>query len=62
MKLPVINKLLLSIVLLSGLFLIFTASQADASAKRRVAVMPFSYGSVGAEVGTTDVGQASPVY
>ncbi len=57
MKLPVTGKLLLSIILLSGLCTFGSAPGAYAGAKRRVAVMPFSYGAVSAEVGTADVGK-----
>jgi len=57
MKLPIISKLLLSIFLLSGLCSFWATPGAYAGAKRRVAVMPFSYGAVSAEVGTADVGK-----
>lgn len=57
MKLPiVISRLLMSVLLLLGLFL-GLISQADAATKRRIAILPFEYGAVSSEVGTYDVGK-----
>lgn len=57
MKLSKISQLFLVVVILSVFCTIDLAPQAYASAKRRVAVMPFSYGAVAAEVKTVDVGK-----
>lgn len=57
MKRSVIGRLLLSTFLLTGVVWTLSMPSSQASAKRRVAVLPFSYGAVSAEVGTTDVGK-----
>lgn len=57
MKLGIINKLFLPALLIVGLLLPLLAPSSHASAKRRVAVMPFSYGAVTGEVGTVDLGK-----
>src|SRR5580704_9460765 len=54
MKAQRMSALLAALVLVAGFVNPFAAF---ASAKRRVAVMPFEYGSVSSEVGTFDVGK-----
>jgi curli biogenesis system outer membrane secretion channel CsgG len=56
MKATNISRLLLALFVFS-ICAVSQAPPAQAGAKRRVAVMPFSYGAVSAEVGTTDVGK-----
>jgi curli biogenesis system outer membrane secretion channel CsgG len=56
MNLPAPRKLLLSILSLSCLFNL-AIQESHASLKRRVAIMPFTYGAVSSELGTTDVGK-----
>lgn len=56
MNVLLISRLLLIILFLSGLSF-GTAPQAQASLKRRVAILPFEYGAVTSQVGTVDVGK-----
>jgi len=57
MNLRTVSRLLLTIFLLSGLSFGIATPKSYASLKRRVAVLPFEYGAVTAEVGTVDVGK-----
>jgi curli biogenesis system outer membrane secretion channel CsgG len=57
MNLRAVSRLLLTIFLLSGLSFGIATPKSYASLKRRVAVLPFEYGAVTAEVGTVDVGK-----
>lgn len=57
MNLRTVSRLLLTIFLLSWLSFGVAAPKCYASLKRRVAILPFEYGAVTAEVGTVDVGK-----
>jgi curli biogenesis system outer membrane secretion channel CsgG len=57
MNLRWVSRLLLTIFLLSGLSFGVATPKCYAGLKRRVAVLPFEYGAVTAEVGTVDVGK-----
>lgn len=53
----IVSKLLLAIFPLATFLNCTVSQEASASAKRRIAIMPFEYGAVSSEVGTLDVGK-----
>jgi curli biogenesis system outer membrane secretion channel CsgG len=52
-----ISKLTIAVMVQCLLVLSFAPLKADASVKRRIAILPFDYGAVSTEVGTYDVGK-----